>query len=85
MYRPDTSGEVQKIYDEKIRQLTEEERFLRGLSLTHFCREICLWSLREKYPDLSPQELKGKFFERVYGDAFEPEEREKILDYLRSH
>lgn len=84
MHRPDTSEEIQKIYDQKIRELSEKERFLRGLSLTHFCREICLASIREKHPDLNPQEVKVKFFERVYGDAFEPKEKERILAFLRS-
>jgi len=32
MYRPDTSPEVQEVYDQMIRNLSEEERFLKGIS-----------------------------------------------------
>jgi len=85
MYRPDTSDEIQKIYDEKVRRLTEEERFLRGLSLTRFCREICLSHIREGNPDLNPGEIKAKFFEDIYGPEFLPAERRKIADFLKTN
>lgn len=62
----DTLEEVQKIYDEKIRQLSEEERFLRGLSLTHLCREMCLEGLRERHPTADAHHLRKLFSEFLY-------------------
>ncbi len=82
MYRHDTSKEVQEIYDQKIRALSQEERFLRGISLTHFCREICLSQIKEKYPQLTNPEIKAHFFEMVYGESFGPTEIKKISAIL---
>lgn len=79
MHRPDTSTEIQEIYDQRIRSLSEEERFLRGLSLTHFCRQIGMESLIRENPHMSPHELRAHFFERTYGDSFSRDEKEKII------
>ncbi len=83
MYRSDTSPEVQKVYDQKIKQLTGEERFMRGLSLTHFCREICLAGIRDRNPSFNESEVRAHFFEAVYGDLFTIAEKEKILTRFR--
>lgn len=82
MFRPDTTAEIQRVYDQKIRELSEEERFLRGLSLTHFCRLLCLAGIHDQYPALAPDEVKRVFFERLYGSVFSEEEREKIRAFL---
>lgn len=82
MYRPDTSIEVQKIYDKKIKALSSNERFLRGLSLTHFCREMCWAGIRNRYPQMNPQEAKLKFFETVYGSSFSEDEKSRIIPFL---
>ena len=84
MYRPDTSDKVQAIYDSKIRALTDEERFMRGLSLTHFCRDLCLSGIRQQSPNLGSGELRARFFETLYSGSFPQEEREKIAEFLRS-
>ena len=78
MHRSDTTKEVEKIYDEKIRRLSPEERFSRGLSLTSFCRKICLEQLRQAHPDFSPADIKIRFFEQVYGSDF-PENTKKLI------
>ena len=78
MYRSDTSDEAQRIYDEKILQMTGEERFLRGLSLCHFSREIVYGSLKKQNPGLSPQDLKLLFFETLYGHLYSKEEKRRI-------
>ena len=79
MYRSDTSPEVQKIYDEKIKALSSEERFLRGLSLTHFCREICWFGIKDRNPSLDLQGVKLKYFEAIYGLCFSEVEKKKIF------
>lgn len=85
MHRSDTSEEAQKIYDQKIRELTEEERFLKGISLTHFCRQVCFASILESHPGLSSQEMKIQLFERIYGPLFLEPEKEKIRAFLKAH
>ena len=82
MYHSDTSPEIQKIYDQKIRELSEEQRFLRGISLTHFCRQLCLAGIQDKLPNLTPEEIKVQLFERIYGALFTPEEKERIRLFL---
>lgn len=66
MHRPDTTKDMQKIYDQKIRQLSEEERFRKGLSLTHLCREIALAEIQNQHHSLTPQEIKIKFRKLLY-------------------
>ena len=82
MYRPDTSDEVQKKYDDVIRALSPSERFLRGLSLTAFARRMCLEGLKARYPEASEAELRIKFFDTLYGHLYSEEEREKIHSHL---
>lgn len=83
MYREDTTADAQTMYDAMIRNLSEEERFLKGLSLTHFARQMCYWGIRNRYPGLADKELRREFFELVYGDLFRPEQKEKIYRTLK--
>lgn len=54
----DTDSETAKIYDQKIRALSEEERFLRGLSLTQLCRQMTVAGIMERNKSFSPDEIK---------------------------
>ncbi|MBF0492800.1 MAG: hypothetical protein HQM15_08470 [Deltaproteobacteria bacterium] len=85
MYRSDTSLEVQKLYDEKIKALSSEEKFLRGISLTHFCREMCWAGIHERNPLMNLQESKVSFFETVYGACFSKQEKKKIAVFFMQH
>lgn len=82
MYRPDTSDEAQRVYDERMLQMTGEERFLRGLSLCRFSREIVYDSLKKRNPSASPEELKVLFFETLYGHLYTEQEKRRIHDKL---
>lgn len=82
MHLTDTSPEAQRIYDEKIRSLSENERFFRGLSLTFFCRALCADGIRDQMPGIRENDLRAKLFERIYGDRFPPEEKLKIMNRL---
>lgn len=84
MHKADTSPQIQKVYDEKIGRLSEEERFSRGLSLTHFCREICFAGIQEREPSLKGPGLRARFFEAIYGAGFSSTERKKIMATLTS-
>jgi len=83
MYRSDTTVEVQKIYDQKIKKLSDEERFLRGLSLTHFSRQLCMAGIRDEHPDWTDNEAKIEFFERIYGAHFSQKEKAKIHNFIK--
>ena len=78
MVPSDTTVEAQKTYDEMVRRLSDEERFLRGLSLTHFSREMCLSGLKDRFPTLSTNGLRIKFFDQVYAPFLPEEECERI-------
>lgn len=67
MQRNDTSPKIQEVYDVKIRGLTGRQRFLRGLSLTHWSRQMCLAGLRVRYPQAAEDEVRRIFLEKVYG------------------
>lgn len=66
MVKTDTSPEIQEIHDQMMRQLSETQRFMRGLSLTRLCREICLEGLRERHLHADEQQLKKLFFGLLY-------------------
>lgn len=85
MYRPDTSTSFQKVYNERIKKLTGKERFLRGISLTHFCREMCQSGIRDSSPLANSTELKIALFERIYGSSFSRQDKERICSHLRNN
>lgn len=66
MVKTDTSPEVQEIHDQMVRQLPETERFLRGLSLTRLCREICFAGLKERHLHADEHQLKKLFSGLLY-------------------
>jgi len=83
MHRSDTSLEAQQVYDRLISRLTGTERFLRGISMTHFCRQLCIAGILERQPSLSQSELKAALFDTIYGDCFHDGEKESIRRVLR--
>ena len=84
MHRPDTSPDVQEVYDRMIGALSGEERFLRGISLTHFARELCRAGIRERSQSHDPLELKIRFFEVLYGYRMPPDEKKRIIDWMKN-
>ena len=61
----DTSPEIEKMVHVKLMKLSGEERFLMGASMFTSAREIILASFP---PGLSPEELRSRLYERVYGE-----------------
>ncbi len=66
MHRSDTDTKVQNRYDEAIRKMSDEDKFLRGMALTHFSRSIVWETTKTENPQASLQELKRKFAEKIY-------------------
>ncbi len=61
----DTSPEVYQLYQSMLNQLSGEERIIRASMLLNAARKIILASLPK---DLRPQELRGRLYERFYGE-----------------
>lgn len=62
---------MQEVYDQKIRDLSEEERFYKGISLTHLCREMVWASMIDQKALLTFQEIKIKFQKHLYGNRIQ--------------
>ena len=62
----DTSPEVHQLYRSMLMRLTPEERFIRGALMFDAARAMVLASLPK---DLSPDELRRRLYERMYGEA----------------
>lgn len=60
----DTSPEFRKLYREKLMELSNAERFIRGALMFDAAREMVLASLPE---GLGLDERKRRLFERIYG------------------
>ncbi len=61
----DTSPEMKELYRSLLMGLSGEERFIRGALMFSAAREMILASLPR---DLEPAELRGRLYERVYGE-----------------
>ena len=71
----DTSPDMQKKYDELLKGLSPEDRFLKGMSFIAFCHSCLIAGFKAKFPELSEKDLKRTIIEQVYGDALTPNMR----------
>lgn len=75
----DTHLAVKAEYHRRIMQVTGERRMIMGSRMFDACREMSLASLPE---DLSDTEIRMRLFLRFYGNEFDEETREEIVEYL---
>ena len=61
----DTPPEITKLVRQKLMARSGEERFLMGVRMFEAAREMALASLPA---ELSPEELKQRLFQRLYGE-----------------
>lgn len=54
-----------RIYLEALRRMTPEQRLLKAFELSEMTRELFRRGLRERFPDLSEQELHQLFLKRI--------------------
>jgi hypothetical protein len=78
----DTSPDVEQKYYERLMARSNEERFRMGISMCQSARKIVWASLSD---DLNLTERRVQFFLRCYGREFDPDERARIVDHIRSH
>lgn len=78
----DTSPEMAEKMREMIRKKTPLERLEMGCSMYATSKQLIIRSILEENPDISEKGLRQQFFLKFYGNDFNEEEREKILQYL---
>jgi len=52
-------------YIETLRKMTPEQRLLKAFELTEFARQLFWQGLRRRFPDLSEEELKRIYLQRL--------------------
>ena len=78
----DTTPKIAEKMREMIRGKTPEERLKMGCSMYDFSKHLIIRSILENRPNLSPADLRRELFLRFYGNDFDSEKREKILEHL---
>ena len=81
---PDTSEKISNKQIEILLSKSEEERFKIGDELASFGRKVLESSIRNENPKISEIDLKTEVFKRCYSMAYSPEERDLIIDSIRS-
>jgi hypothetical protein len=59
-----------------------EERLRMGFSMYDTAKEIVKSAIRQKFPGITPEDLKKEIFLRFYGFEFDAREKEKIIAAL---
>jgi hypothetical protein len=72
----DTDQETERIYNEMIMKKTPEERVKMCFSMLNTARRIVFSTIKDK------KNWRKEMFLRFYGDEFNSEQKEKILDAL---
>ncbi len=78
----DTSPEMAEKIREMIRKKTPLERLEMGCSMYATSKQLIIRAILEENPGISEKGLRQQFFLKFYGNDFNEEEREKILQYL---
>jgi hypothetical protein len=52
-------------YLEVLRRMTPEQRLLKAFELSRMSRELFLAGLRKRFPDLTEEELRQVYLERI--------------------
>jgi len=54
-----------KLYVQVLRRMSPEARLMKAFELTEFSRELFLIGLRKRFPNLTEDELKRLYLERL--------------------
>jgi len=54
-----------KLYIQVLRRMSPEARLMKAFELTEFSRELFLIGLRKRFPNLTEDELKKLYLERL--------------------
>ena len=75
----DTDPAVASRLRKLMMERTGEERLLMGCSMFDAAKRIAEAAIRDRDPQVTPQEMRREIFRRFYGLEFGEPEREKIL------
>ena len=78
----DTSAEMADRFQRMLMRKTPEERLRMACSMFDAAKSIAKISILERFPAISPVEMKRKIFLRFYGEEFSTDHRQRILDAL---
>lgn len=78
----DTPKEIQQKIIAMMQSRTPTERLLMLGDMFHTGRELVLANIRAEKPGLTPKEMRGELFRRMYGNEFTEEEQNKICARL---
>lgn len=54
-----------RLYIQALRRMSPEQRLLKAFELSQFSRELFLHGLRKRFPDLTDDETKKIYLERL--------------------
>lgn len=76
----DTTLQLEKIYINKLKGKTEEERAIMGFSMFDTAKKIVRESLNK---ETDAKNIKIAIFNRFYGNEFTSKTKDKIIKHLR--
>ena len=79
----DTHPEIEERFHQMMMARSGEERFLMGCSMFDAAKRLVRASILASHPEASEAEIRQQLFLRFYGHEFAPEERERILAWIR--
>ena len=78
----DTTPQFTEKMIEMIRRKKPEERLAMGCSMFDFSKELVISSILKETPDISQGDLRKEIFLRFYGNDFEIEDQNKIIQHF---
>jgi len=81
----DTPPEVQDRVLAMLAERTPEERLLMTCSMYDAGIALLKAGILHEQPDITPAQMRGEIFMRLYGDCFSEEEARRIVRHLEAH
>jgi len=79
----DTTPDVEAAFTAMLASLTPTQRVRMMSEMFDTSRRILISNIRAKHPGISDVELRAQVFLRTYPDDFAPEERDRIVAFIR--
>ena len=78
----DTTPEIDEKMREMFQKKTPLERLKMGCSMYETSKQLIIRSILQSNPNISKIELRKQFFLKFYGNDFDPETRDQIVQHL---
>ena len=83
MNMSETPEEAEKSLQEIYAEFTPFQRLQVATGMFQTARELIKAGILYENPDISPADLRGEMFMRLYGDCYTKEEAQRIVQYLK--